>query len=129
VDDLRVRPATPADEAEIVALMSAALGDGMPRETSFWRWKHENNPFGRSLVLVAEDADGLVGLRAMMRWTFMAGAREIQAVRPGRHRHASACPTARIVHPPHQGPCSISSPMPGSAWCSTPRTRRVGLVT
>ncbi len=79
---LAIRPAEPGDLEQILELMKVALGDGMPREERFYTWKHHLNPFGRSLVLVAEDDRGLVGLRAMMRWRFRQGDRLIDAVRP-----------------------------------------------
>ncbi|MCB9693391.1 MAG: GNAT family N-acetyltransferase [Alphaproteobacteria bacterium] len=78
----RVRPATPEDLPAIVELMEASLGDGMPRKPEFYLWKHHHNPFGSSLVLLAEDDEGLVGLRAMMRWRFRLGDQLIDAVRP-----------------------------------------------
>lgn len=77
-----LRPGTSRDEARILELMSVALGDGMPRDPAFWRWKHVTNPAGPSWVRVAEDAEGLVGLRAMMRWRFRVGGREVLAARP-----------------------------------------------
>lgn len=77
-----IRPALPEDEAAILALMSASLGNGMPRDPAFWRWKHVLNPAGASLVRVIEDDEGLLGLRAMMRWTFTIGGQTVRAVRP-----------------------------------------------
>lgn len=80
--DCRVRTAAREDLPAILELMREALGDGMPRDPVFFRWKHWDNPFGESLVLVAEDDEGLVGLRAMMRWTFRQGDQLVHAVRP-----------------------------------------------
>ena len=72
-----------------------ALGGG-PAGTGpaeFFRWKHLENPFGRSFMLVAEADGRIVGLRAFMRWEFVAGDRRFRAVR--------AVDTA--THPDHQG--------------------------
>lgn len=80
--DARIREARPEDLPAILALMSASLGGGMPRDPEFFRWKHEANPFGTSFTLVAEDDEGLVGLRTMMQWCFLQGDRVIRAVRP-----------------------------------------------
>lgn len=80
--ELRVRQATPADVPRMLELMSAALGDGMPRDPAFFNWKHSTNPFGPSIILLAEDDDGAVGLRAMMRWRFRSGESVVEAVRP-----------------------------------------------
>src|SRR5207247_2560043 len=59
----------------------------------FFRWKHVDNPFGRSFMLVAEAEERILGLRAFMRWRFAAGGREVGAVR--------AVDTA--THPDFQG--------------------------
>ncbi len=90
-----IRPYTDEDEAQVLQLLTASLGGGPAgkRPAEFFRWKHIDNPFGRSLMLVAQDGEQLVGLRAFMRWRFRAGARTIDAVR--------AVDTA--THPDHQG--------------------------
>lgn len=92
--DLHIRPATEGDLPAILSLMAASLGVGtLDRSEAVWRWKHLNNPFGRSPVLVALDCERIVGLRAFMRWTWTAGGREVPAVR--------AVDTA--THPDYQG--------------------------
>jgi GNAT superfamily N-acetyltransferase len=80
--DLWIRDATEADVPAILDLMALALGDGMPRDERFFRWKHIDNPFGASPMLIAGDDDGLVGLRAMMRWGFVRDGQPVEAVRP-----------------------------------------------
>jgi GNAT superfamily N-acetyltransferase len=93
-DALRIRRATAADEGGLLELVRASLGEGtVPRTAAYWRWKHVDNPFGASPVLVAEDDGRIVGLRAFMRWTFHDGARPLPAVR--------AVDTA--THPEYQG--------------------------
>lgn len=62
----------------------------------FWRWKHEENPFGRSLLLVARDADkSLVSLRAVMRWKLQVG--------PGEPLITAARMVDTATHPEHRG--------------------------
>ncbi|MBI3927723.1 MAG: GNAT family N-acetyltransferase [Armatimonadetes bacterium] len=86
-DDLTFCPYRPAQEDEVVALLRAALGEGnpaTPRTASYWRWKHFENPFGRSYILLATDPqDGTIaGVRTMMRWTFLTPeGEEVRAVR------------------------------------------------
>jgi GNAT superfamily N-acetyltransferase len=67
--DYKVRAAKEQDIPAILELFELSLGTegGAPVE-SFWRWKHINNPFGVSPVLLAFDNDKLIGLRAFMRW-------------------------------------------------------------
>ena len=93
--DIRVRPYVDDDELEVLELLAASLGGGPAgeRPAEFFRWKHVDNPFGRSFMLVAEDKGRIVGLRAFMRWRFAGEARPIEAVR--------AVDTA--THPDYQG--------------------------
>jgi GNAT superfamily N-acetyltransferase len=93
-DDLRVREATDEDLPQILALLQSSLG-WVPDEqyAAFYRWKHHQNPFGRSPAWVAVDGDRVVGLRVWLRWRFTDGARAWDAVR--------AVDTA--THPEYQG--------------------------
>ena len=83
------------DEAQVLELLSTSLGPGPAgrRSPEFFRWKHLENPFGPSLLLLAESAGRIVGLRAFMRWRFRVGDRTVRAVR--------AVDTA--THPDHRG--------------------------
>jgi GNAT superfamily N-acetyltransferase len=85
----------PGDEPAILELLQASLGAGPggARSADFFRWKHVENPFGPSFMLLAEAEDRIVGLRAFMRWGFEAGGAALPAVR--------AVDTA--THPDHQG--------------------------
>lgn len=78
-----VRPFREDDEAGVLDLLGASLGPGPTgsRTPEFFRWKHLENPFGRSLMLVAEARGQIVGLRAFMRWQFEANGRAVRAVR------------------------------------------------
>jgi GNAT superfamily N-acetyltransferase len=90
-----IRPFAAGDEPEVLELLDAALGGGPAgrRPPEFFRWKHLANPFGPSFMLVAEADGRLVGLRAFLRWRFVAGDRVLRAVR--------AVDTA--THPDYQG--------------------------
>lgn len=65
-----VREATAADVPEILDVLRAALGEppGLQRTEALWNWKHVDNPFGESIVLVAEGGGRIAGVRAFMRW-------------------------------------------------------------
>jgi GNAT superfamily N-acetyltransferase len=95
VDDLVIRTYEAADEDAVLKLLAASLGGGPigGRSAAFFRWKHLENPFGRSLMLVARRGDEIVGLRAFMRWRFSFAGQAITAVR--------AVDTA--THPSQQG--------------------------
>ena len=93
-DRLEIRRASSHDDAAIARLMTACFGARTQLvNDAFWHWKHEANPFGRSLVLVAEEAGHLVGLRAFMRWTWRSGECEVPAVRA----------VDTVTHPDHRG--------------------------
>jgi GNAT superfamily N-acetyltransferase len=75
-----------ADEAAVLELLRLSMpGDaGRWSNPAVWRWKHLDNPFGRSLVLVARDeATGrITGLRAFMAWQYLVGGVPTLAYRP-----------------------------------------------
>lgn len=59
-----------ADLPDVVELLRLSLGDSptIPKSMDLFTWKHISNPFGRSIAIVAESGDRLVGLRAFMKW-------------------------------------------------------------
>jgi GNAT superfamily N-acetyltransferase len=80
-DELAFRPATPADEGQILELMKTSLGDASHRRLDYWRWKHVHNPFGPSASLLAFAGEQLVGLRLFMRWMWHARGRDVPSAR------------------------------------------------
>jgi GNAT superfamily N-acetyltransferase len=93
-DELAVREATDDDLPQVLELLQSSLG-WVPDEqyAAFYRWKHHDNPFGRSPAWVALDGDRIVGLRVWLRWRFRRAGRTWEAVR--------AVDTA--THPEYQG--------------------------
>jgi GNAT superfamily N-acetyltransferase/5-hydroxyisourate hydrolase-like protein (transthyretin family) len=91
---MTIRTATENDLPAMLNVLQASLGslDGM-RTVDYWQWKHLDNPFGKSPVLLAFDGDRLIGLRAFMAWHFRHKGERIQAYR--------AVDTA--THPDYQG--------------------------
>lgn len=89
-----IRKATDGDIPGILAVLKASLGETSSKKSeAVWRYKHELNPFGKSLVLLAVENDEIVGVRAFMRWKWQKGKKEFSAFR--------AVDTA--THPDHQG--------------------------
>jgi GNAT superfamily N-acetyltransferase len=90
-----IRELVDSDEAAVLTLLQSALAGGPTGERSgaFLRWKHVDNPFGRSVGLVAEQAGGIIGVRLVMQWGFEAGG---QAISAGRMVDTA-------THPAHQG--------------------------
>jgi len=83
VPDVVLRSATEADVPQMIELARIALGPGsVPRTESFWRWKHQKNPFGSSPAMVAEADGQIVSLRVFLRWRWRCVERAFSAVRP-----------------------------------------------
>lgn len=83
------------DIDEVLDLMRVSLGEPrlLRRTPELFRWKHIENPFGRSIALVAEEGGRIVGLRTFMRWSLVTPDGEtLRAIR--------AVDTA--THPEHQ---------------------------
>jgi GNAT superfamily N-acetyltransferase len=93
-NELIIRAATDEDIPAIVNLFSICLRDeGGSPTADFWRWKHLDNPFGKSPVLLAFSNQQLVGLRAFLRWQWRQNDKVLSAYR--------AVDTA--THPDFQG--------------------------
>jgi GNAT superfamily N-acetyltransferase len=82
--EIRVLPYSPKHKPQIVELLNVSLQRKLvgERDAAYWDWKHEQNPFGTSLLLLAECDDKLVGLRAFMRWRLQVQGRTIHAAKP-----------------------------------------------
>jgi predicted N-acetyltransferase YhbS len=82
---ISVRHFTDADTEAVLDVMRASLGETevLQRNQRLFDWKHIENPFGRSIMLVATEADQIVGFRAFMRWTLQTpSGDQIRCVRP-----------------------------------------------
>lgn len=78
-----VRSMQPEDEPTVLALLTAAMGDGPAggRTEDFFRWKHHASPFGPSPGLVAVENGRLIGVRLFLRWELEFAGRRLSAVR------------------------------------------------
>jgi predicted N-acetyltransferase YhbS len=91
---MQIRPATARDRAAIIGLLRESLGEStIPKSEALWSWKHEQNPFGASYALVAEENNMLTGVRVFMKWKWQWKQQVYNAIR--------AVDTA--THPEHQG--------------------------
>ncbi len=91
---MEIREACENDIPEIVKVLKASLGeDQLELSEKVWRYKHIDNPFGKSIVLVAVENKTIIGVRAFMRWKWQQGEKQFSALR--------AVDTA--THPEHQG--------------------------
>lgn len=89
-----IQQAQAGDLPAIIHLLKLSLGESLiPKSESYFLWKHEQNPFGRSPMYLAKEKGELIGLRTFMRWEWQKGEQRLRAVR--------AVDTA--THPEHQG--------------------------
>lgn len=81
--DVVLRAAGPDDAASVLDLVGSVMGWGGDAEAArMWRWKHVDNPSGRSPTWVAEEESGrIVGVRTFLRWRFSSPAGPRSAVR------------------------------------------------
>jgi N-acetylglutamate synthase-like GNAT family acetyltransferase len=89
-----IREAIDKDIPSILKVLKESLGESSSRKSAeVWNYKHLENPFGKSLVLVAEENDEIIGVRAFMKWKWNLGEKNFSAFR--------AVDTA--THPKYQG--------------------------
>lgn len=83
MSEIQYRQATAGDVTGILDTLKLALGETptLKRTPALWNWKHEENPFGRSIVFVASDGPTIAGVRALMRWDLVWGDDLIRCVR------------------------------------------------
>lgn len=91
---MQIREANKVDIPEIVEVLKASLGEtDLPLSQEIWNYKHILNPFGESIVWIAEEDNKIIGVRALMRWEWKKNNETFTALR--------AVDTA--THPDHQG--------------------------
>lgn len=89
-----IREAKADDVPEVVKVLKASLGEAdLPLSEEIWNYKHVQNPFGRSIALVAVEDERIIGVRAFMRWEWKFGEASFHTYR--------AVDTA--THPDHRG--------------------------
>ena len=82
MDNVDIRPATDDDIDEIIEVCSQALGWTNPEfDEALFRWKHLQNGFGASLLLVAVEAEEILAVRPFMRWRFASETETVTAAR------------------------------------------------
>jgi len=91
---MQIKEAEERDIPEILRVLKASLGETSSKKTEeIWRYKHLDNPFGKSLVLLAIEDGTIIGVRAFMRWQWKKNNESYFCFR--------AVDTA--THPSHQG--------------------------
>ena len=79
---MTIRRAAEEDVSRIVDLLKLSLGESLiPKSERYWHWKHLENPFGPSPVLVMEDQGLPIGVRAFMQWQWTSEGQIWKALR------------------------------------------------
>ncbi len=79
---MEIREALDFDIPDILKVLKVSLGESSSQKSeAVWRYKHIDNPFGRSLVLLAIIDEKIVGVRAFMRWRWQLGEELFSAFR------------------------------------------------
>lgn len=79
---MEIRKATREDIPAILTCLKRSLGEvSSPKTSEYWMWKHIDNPFGESPVLVAFDQNRIIGVRAFMRWKWRWKGKNYKALR------------------------------------------------
>lgn len=73
-------------QAVLDLVRTSLPGNNATRKTEeYWRWKHVDNPFGKSVGTLAMATNGnnenIIAVRSFMQWRFMSGTTELTAVR------------------------------------------------
>ncbi len=89
-----IREALKTDIPEIVSVLKKSLGEAdLPLSEEIWNYKHRENPFGASIVLVAEEEGKIAGVRAFMRWNWQTSNKIYSSLRA----------VDTVTHPDFQG--------------------------
>ncbi len=79
---MQIRKGTVEDIPTIIPLLKKSLGETlMPKSEAFFHWKHIQNPFGISKMILAEEEGKLIGVRTFMYWNWLRGEEICKAVR------------------------------------------------
>lgn len=79
---MEIRKAQAADLPAIIELLDLSLGSSrIQKSEPLWKWKHEDNPFGKSPVWVATEGGKLIGVRVFMYWHWQKGQKTYTALR------------------------------------------------
>lgn len=83
-DPISVRPYRDSDLNAVLEVLRRALGETplLKRTPELFSWKHFDNPYGRSIILLAESEGRIAGVRAFMRWELVTpSGRVVRCVR------------------------------------------------
>ncbi len=79
---MQIREAISSDIPEIINVLRASIGESkLPKTEEIWKYKHFDNPFGASIVLLAVESGRIIGVRAFMKWDWNLNGTRFSALR------------------------------------------------
>ncbi|MEN2283860.1 GNAT family N-acetyltransferase [Algoriphagus sp. SE2] len=79
---MEIRIGEEEDIPQIISLLKISLGEALtPKSIDLWKWKHLNNPFGPSPILIAVEKTRIIGVRVFLRWEFLVNGNVVKACR------------------------------------------------
>ncbi len=79
---MQIREATSSDIPEIITVLRASIGEAkLPKTEEIWKYKHFDNPFGASLIILAVVSGRIIGVRAFMKWDWNLNETRFSALR------------------------------------------------
>lgn len=79
---MQIREATSSDIPEIIIVLRASIGEAkLPKTEEIWKYKHFDNPFGASIVLLAVVSGRIIGVRSFMKWEWNLNGTRFSALR------------------------------------------------
>jgi len=95
--NISIRQYTEDDKEQILNLLNYTFSKqeyfANSRTLEWWNWKYEQNVFGKSIIVVAEHDNRIVGTRIMWAWEFVLADTTLKAYMP----------VDTVVHPEYQG--------------------------
>jgi len=86
MNELFIREVKIEDKFEILNLLNSVFNDvqrsDFKRGEDFWKWKFEDNIFGKSILTVAIIEDKIVGFNNLWAWQFRYRGQVLNAFQP-----------------------------------------------
>jgi hypothetical protein len=71
---IKIRPYKESEKHQVIDLLNTVFQPqeyfSNERSSEWWNWKYERNVFGKSIIIIAEDNDRVVGARIFWAWNF-----------------------------------------------------------
>lgn len=84
--EIKIRKATDSDESQVLQLLNNVFKEqqlvAIERDNDYWNWKFKQNPFGESILTVAEAEGEIIGFDHLWPWEFIQKSEVYKAAQP-----------------------------------------------